>query len=567
MNVQTSIEKLEAALAEADTTAGQITTLIQLSSLYRLTNTAKSIRAAEQALKLAGDCSDDNLYAKSLFCAAYAAYESREYRRSFELYECTVDIYRRNNDPLNAALTLRGKSFILCQLSRYEEALAAALEGWPVIEELGTRLMKGEHLIWISAVYVQIDEPNTAMEHLLRGIRIYEGEEGSDEKLSWAYAIASQCLRIQYEFGASLTAANQSLRIARNNRDMAAEAFTLSEMAMTLAHYSVETGRADYRRLAIVCSDRALRLASRFRPQGPDINKMYASAEVHLLLGNAEKAEAVLRAAIAEAESCDALHMLGRARSALGRLLRDRGEYNAAESMLLQGLEAARRAQIPRDEQEALKALSVLYEKLGKVTEALRCSNALLENMEVHSSAIRVKESVRLKQRFRFEHLRSQRNRHARRNRELQAELERQKQDNAATALRLVEKNSEMNRLHGRIQALLTDSADSDLCGRLRRLGAELQEHISGRKDWAVFESRFESLSKDYVRVLSGRYPGLSATDLRVCTLLRMQMSTKDIAQLLCVEPRSVEVYRSRIRRKLSLPRRTNLSVFLSAIT
>ncbi len=566
MNVQTSIDKLEAALAEADTTAGQITTLIQLSTLYRLTNTAKSIRAAEQALKLAGDCSDDNLYAKSLFCAAYAAYESREYQRSLELYECTVDIYRRNNDPLNAALTLKGKSFILCQLSRYEEALAAALEGWPVIEELGSRLMKGEHLIWISAVYVLIDEPNTAMEHLLRGIRIYEGE-GCEEKLSWAYAIASQCLRIQYEFGASLSAANQSLRIARNNRDMAAEAFTLSETAMTLAHYSVETGRADYRRLAIVCSERALRLASHFRPQGPDIAKMYASAEVHLLLGNAAKAEALLRAAIAEAESCDALHMLGRARSALGRLLCDRGEYQAAESMLLRGLEAARLVNIARDEQEALKALSALYQKLGKVDEALRYSNALLENMETHSSEVRVRESVRLKQRFRFEHLRSQRNRHARRNRELQAELERQKQDNAATALKLVEKNSEMNRLHGRIQALLTDSADSDLCSRLRRLGAELQEHISGKRDWAVFESRFESLSKDYVRVLSGRYPGLSATDLRVCTLLRMQMSTKDIAQLLCVEPRSVEVYRSRIRRKLSLPRRTNLSVFLSAIS
>ena len=566
MNVQSSIEKLETALAEADSTASQINILIQLASLYKLTNTAKSIRAAEQAMQLASDHSDDKLYAKSLVSMAYAAYESRQYQRSLDLYECAVDIFRRNGDPLNAALTLMGKSLILCQLSRYEEALATALEGWPVVEELGTRIMKGEQLVWLSAVYMLMDEVNTAMEHLLRGIRIYESE-GYDKKLSWAYAIASQCLRTQHEFGASLTAANQSLRIARSNRDMAAEAFILSELAMTLAHYALESGRADYRRLAHVCSDRGLRLASLFRTQGPDISKLYASAEVHRLLGDAAKAEEVLRMAIAEAESCDALHMLGKARTALGKILIEREAFADAETMLLRGLADARRASIARDMQEALKALSMLYEKLGNIGEALRFSNALLDNMESYSSELRARESARLKQRFRFEHLRSQRNRHARRNRELQAELERQKQDNAATALKLVEKNSEMNRLHDRIQAILSDSGDSDLCGRLRRLGAELQSHLSDKKDWVVFESRFESLSKDYVKVLSSRYPGLSATDLKVCTLLRMQMSTKDIAQLLCVEPRSVEVYRTRIRRKLSLPRRTNLAVFLSAIS
>lgn len=66
--------------------------------------------------------------------------------------------------------------------------------------------------------------------------------------------------------------------------------------------------------------------------------------------------------------------------------------------------------------------------------------------------------------------------------------------------------------------------------------------------------------------ILSGRYPELSPVELKVCTLLKINLSSKKIANILYVEPKSIEVYRFRIRKKLGLSREQNLLTTLATI-
>lgn len=85
-------------------------------------------------------------------------------------------------------------------------------------------------------------------------------------------------------------------------------------------------------------------------------------------------------------------------------------------------------------------------------------------------------------------------------------------------------------------------------------------------RSWKDFEGYFQQLYPEFLRNLSRHCTELTPTELKVCAFIRSNLSTKEMADLLCIEPRSVEVYRTRIRRKLALGRPVNLATFLGGI-
>jgi DNA-binding CsgD family transcriptional regulator len=59
------------------------------------------------------------------------------------------------------------------------------------------------------------------------------------------------------------------------------------------------------------------------------------------------------------------------------------------------------------------------------------------------------------------------------------------------------------------------------------------------------------------------KFPNLSATDLKLCAYLRLNLSSKETAQLLNISLKGVEISRYRLRKKLQLPTEVNLYDFL----
>ncbi len=74
------------------------------------------------------------------------------------------------------------------------------------------------------------------------------------------------------------------------------------------------------------------------------------------------------------------------------------------------------------------------------------------------------------------------------------------------------------------------------------------------------------STYQDFISRLSKRYPSLSATELKIATLLRLATSTKNIAVMLSLSTRTVEYHRTNIRKKMGLKTMDNLSLFLIKI-
>lgn len=89
----------------------------------------------------------------------------------------------------------------------------------------------------------------------------------------------------------------------------------------------------------------------------------------------------------------------------------------------------------------------------------------------------------------------------------------------------------------------------------------------SGEDIWDEFELRFKQVHSGFYERLLSSYPELTPNELKLCALLRLNLSTKEICELTGQRPASLDVARSRLRKKLALPSsQTNLVTFLSQI-
>ena len=80
---------------------------------------------------------------------------------------------------------------------------------------------------------------------------------------------------------------------------------------------------------------------------------------------------------------------------------------------------------------------------------------------------------------------------------------------------------------------------------------------------WSIFMKNFDVTHDDFFKKLKAGYPSLTGYDLKLCALLRADMSTKEIARMLNLSIRGVESARYRLRKKLALSPEDGLIEFL----
>lgn len=149
-------------------------------------------------------------------------------------------------------------------------------------------------------------------------------------------------------------------------------------------------------------------------------------------------------------------------------------------------------------------------------------------------------------------------------NEQLQKEVEHKNDEFALLALNLAQRNEMMAKLRQEVQQLKENSYSANEA--LSILDSELLSNMNADKTWKVFEQKFKNLHGNFMRDLSSAYPTLTPTEIKVCAMIKINMASKEIANIICVETKSVEVYRFRIRKKLELEVSDNLQLFLSQL-
>lgn len=115
----------------------------------------------------------------------------------------------------------------------------------------------------------------------------------------------------------------------------------------------------------------------------------------------------------------------------------------------------------------------------------------------------------------------------------------------------------------GQVGAFNGDGEDGKAADGMRKLIRILQDEEKMDDDWEYFAVHFDKVHSDFLVALKEHYPNLTANELKLSAYLRMNLSTKEVAQLMNISVRGVEISRYRLRKKLGIPAEVNLFHYL----
>jgi len=144
-------------------------------------------------------------------------------------------------------------------------------------------------------------------------------------------------------------------------------------------------------------------------------------------------------------------------------------------------------------------------------------------------------------------------------NEKLEAEITHKNTDLATSAMHLVQKAELLSKLKTDLSRILKNSEDEKISDEVKKIIKVVSEENKVDKDWGQFSKHFDTVHSNFLISLKEKYPNLTATELKMSAYLRMNLSSKEIAQLMNISLRGVEVSRYRLRKKLQLPTEINM--------
>jgi DNA-binding CsgD family transcriptional regulator len=101
----------------------------------------------------------------------------------------------------------------------------------------------------------------------------------------------------------------------------------------------------------------------------------------------------------------------------------------------------------------------------------------------------------------------------------------------------------------------------------LKKIIKRISEEDKMDQQWEQFSVHFDTVHSDFLSHIKTKYPHLTPNELKLCAYLRMNLSTKEMAQLMNISVRGVEISRYRLRKKLKVATELNLFDFLMDVT
>lgn len=138
------------------------------------------------------------------------------------------------------------------------------------------------------------------------------------------------------------------------------------------------------------------------------------------------------------------------------------------------------------------------------------------------------------------------------RNDKLRHDIESKNRELAASTMSIIKKNEFLNK----IKKELSEVKDNELIKPVIKI---IDKNLNHTSDWELFQEAFNNADKDFLKKVKEKHPSLTPNDLRLCAYLRLNLSSKEIAPLLNISHKSVEIKRYRLRKKMNLESKDNL--------
>jgi len=148
-------------------------------------------------------------------------------------------------------------------------------------------------------------------------------------------------------------------------------------------------------------------------------------------------------------------------------------------------------------------------------------------------------------------------------NEQLSSDVDSKNRELAVSSMSLMKKNELLTLIKDDLKRTNSDHHDEK---SIKSVIKTINESISEDNSWTIFKDAFNGADNDFLKVIKQYHPSLTPNDLRLCAYLRLNLSSKEIAPLLNISVRSVEVKRYRLRKKMNLEHETSVVEYILSI-
>jgi DNA-binding CsgD family transcriptional regulator len=320
---------------------------------------------------------------------------------------------------------------------------------------------------------------------------------------------------------------------------------------------------------------KGLRIADSTQNKQAQVSCLLALGKWHFKIGNNLEAENYYNNAYQIAQSLSDKIFEANALEALIELKNGKKDY-ASVSLLQTKLIAIKEAFYSLEREQIVKSLEVQFEVseknrkldlMAKESEVAKLTNIILgisiivlivvfvlgylflksinkRDKQLLKTKEALVEALEKQEKFKEEQFRN--------------DLEHKESQLSAITLQMLQKNELIDDIKKSIEG------EQPLSGN--QLLKMVNKHLTQENNWNDFDLYFESINKNFYTRLKQSYPDISANDLKICALIKLNLSIKEMASILNISPDSVKTARYRLRKKLQLNTEENLTGFILSV-
>lgn len=476
---------------------------------------------------------------------------------ALDCYTSARVLYVEHNWQHGLGSVLTNIGLVLKVLGEFPRALEHYLQALEVMTVAGDDIGRMHTLNNIGNVYLDLGNYSQSLEAFMSSLALAEQHGNKRTEASTLNNIGN-VQELRGDMALALEYYNRSLVLKQEIGDKLGEGNTLGNIGVIYRHTREFDKAKEY-------LQRSLELFKETGDRGSVSNALLNLAVLYRLNNELERA-------------VETLKIVGEIESDLGN--REGGvvvnlemsetymamkRYDEAEALLLSTLPVAEEIQSKLHVSRTCRLLSVVLRSLGNFEKALeyyeRFHIVERERFNVESDQRMQGMMVQLQ----MERTEKEREMYRSKAELLEQEVEFKRRELASHALHLVERNKLLGNIRRSLERL-----GADLKPENKEQVQEILRTIRGSdnptSEWEVFSDKFQELHGEFMQTLSGLYSDLSPTELKICALTKIHLSTKEISAILHTSVRTIEAHRYRLRKKLSISADISLTSFLNSL-
>ncbi len=488
---------------------------------------------------------------------AILEYDLGNYEKAIDLCNENLEAYRTEvNDTVGMAMTHHLLSSIYTFKGSLKLALQESLTGIRLLENQDAAIRMADALNQLGSVEASLENYEQAIEHNRQALKIYR-DMGDISYASQAMNDIGNCFYYLDEYDSALHYLDQAFERASQVNSLAIKGTVLNNMGKTYAR------KKDFNR-AISLLEEALQVVTRINYLNKQAEVLNDMAGAYNNMGQPFEAIARTQKAIAIADSTQTRGNLKNAYLHRSNAYEQLNNHARALANFKQ-YKAQSDSIFSKEKSNQIAELRTIYETGQKEKEIAlqKAEISLLEEQATVTALQRTLFGAGLLVAlvvigFGYYAYRQKLKNNLLEKEKLDTELAFKRKELTSHALHLAHKNEVLEALKRKAHELQTQ-VDNNNSNGYRQIIRTINADLNDDNNWENFRKYFEEVHQDFNSKVKEQYPDLTPNELRLMALMKMNLTSKEIANILNISQEGIKKARYRLRKKLQIPSEESL--------